>query len=166
MKCLFNKIEIISSSVLGKKDKKTINKICGKEVLQKSDDYKLVKLKNRASLVLENNKAVLFYFNNKYIPTIKTLEDKIMDLPIIYLDEGATGPIQRGANVMAPGIFKYINLCTGDFKTNDVVCVSIIEKGILAVGMASLDKKSLNKHTAGEAVTILHINNDELSNKY
>lgn len=100
------------------------------------------------------------------MPTIKTLEKNIMELPIIYLDEGATGPIQRGANVMAPGIYKYINMCTGDFKTNDVVCISIIEKGILAVGMALLDKNNLTEHTAGEAVTILHIDNDELFNKY
>ena len=57
MKSLFKKIEVISSSILSKKDKKTINKICDNEILKKNVDYSLVKLKNRANLILESNKA-------------------------------------------------------------------------------------------------------------
>lgn len=166
MKGLFNKLEIISSSVLGKKDKKDINKLCGKEILLKINDYKLVKLKNRSSLILNNNKAILFYFNNKYIPTLNTLKDKLIELSNIFLDEGAIGPLQRGANVMAPGIFKYIDLCTEEFKTDDLICIKIINKGILAVGLALIDKKNISAKSSGEAVAILHINNDELNNKY
>lgn len=165
MKNLFCKLEIISISVLGKKDKKSINKIWNKEILKKTEDYQLVKLKNRANLVLDNNKALLFHFNNKYIPTIKSIEEGLLDLPSIYLDNGAVGPLQRGANVMAPGIFKYINL-GDDFIKNDVLCIKIIDQGILAIGMALIDKKSINKNTGGEAIVIVHINNDELYSKY
>ncbi|KAF5140436.1 rna-binding protein [Vairimorpha ceranae] len=166
MKSLFKKIEVISSSILSKKDKKTINKICDNEILKKNVDYSLVKLKNRANLILESNKALLFYFNNKYIPTIKSLENNLLTIPKIYLDAGAVSPIQRGANVMAPGIFKYINLCTHDFKKNEILCIEILNFAILAIGIALLNKNEITKSTNGEAVEIVHIKNDELYNKY
>ncbi|WUR02793.1 translation machinery-associated protein 20 [Vairimorpha necatrix] len=166
MKSLFCKIEIISTSQISKKDKKSINKICNTELLKKQEEYQIAKLKNRSNLILDGNKAIMFFFNNKYIPTIKTLEQNLLNLPTVYLDSGAIGPLERGANVMAPGVFKYIDQCIEDFKKNDIVCIKIINMGILAVGQALLDKREFKQNTTGEAIEILHIKNDELYNKY
>lgn len=166
MKCLFDKIEISSSSTIGKKDKKNINKIFNKEILLKDTDYTLIKLKNRANLIVKEKQAIMFYFNGLYIPTLKFLNEEFFNYPVIFLDEGAVNPLQRGANVMAPGIYKYIEQSQGNFKKNDIVIISILNHGTLAIGQALLDKTKINKNKTGEAISILHIKSDELFNLY
>ncbi|EQB60607.1 rna-binding protein [Vairimorpha apis BRL 01] len=166
MKCLFDKIEISSSSAIGKKDKKNINKYFNKEILYKDKDYNLVKLKNRSNLIVREKIAILFYFNGMYIPTLKFLNEESFEFPVVYLDEGAVNPLQRGANVMAPGIYKYFKQSQGDFKKNDIVIVNILKQGIFAIGQAIIDKTTINKDKIGEAICILHIKSDDLYNLF
>lgn len=166
MKSLFHKIEPFSSSSLGKKDKKTINNILKAEFLDKNIEYKVTKCRNRASIITFEDKAILFLYNGKYFPTVKFLESNDVDLPFVYLDDGAVGPIHRGSNIMAPGIFKYIDKVTKDFKKGDMVIIKLVDETFLGIGISLLNKEDFKKSTAGEAVEVIHHNGDDLYKSY
>ncbi|KAF9764775.1 Translation machinery-associated protein 20 [Nosema granulosis] len=162
MKSLFHKIEPISSSALGKKDKKNINNILKEELLDKNKEYKVTKCKNKTSIITLEEKAIFFLHNGKYYPTIKFLEENNVNLPSVYVDEGAVGPIHRGANIMAPGIYKYIEKVSLSFSKGSMVVVKLINGSILGIGISLLGKDEFAKDSSGEAVEMLHHTGDDL----
>ncbi|EOB13156.1 Translation machinery-associated protein 20 [Nosema bombycis CQ1] len=166
MKSLFTKVEPFSTSILGKKDKKTINNTFKKEVLDKNNDYKLMKCKNKTLIIIFEGKGILFQTSGKYYPTVKCLEDNDLDLPCVYVDDGAIGPIHRGANVMAPGIYKFYDKIIGDFKRGSPVVIKLTNGSVLGIGNSLVDKKNIGESTSGEAIDVLHHSGDDLYKSY
>lgn len=165
MKDLFKKIEVSSSCDLGKKDKKTINRELQADVLKRNLDYKVHKCKNKTSIVSQGHSAMLFQFGKKYFPTIRLLERCGLHFGEVYLDDGAVGPLSRGADVMTPGIFKYREMIDRGFKKGDVVVIRIIGKSVFGVGEALLDLQDMSATQSGIGVEVHHRLNDELYNE-
>lgn len=165
MRNLFSKIEVSSSCDLGKKDKKNINKELQMEILEKNEEYKVHKCKNKTKLITRGDSGVLFYFNKKYFPTIKYLEKHDTKFSEIYLDDGAVIPINRGADVMIPGISKYRDMVKGEFRAGDPIVVRIIGQSIIGVGEALMDFKGMDFSKSGAGVEIYHKVGDGLYNE-
>ncbi|KAH9411349.1 hypothetical protein HK407_05g10160 [Ordospora pajunii] len=163
MKGLFNKIEISSSCCLGKKEKKDINKHIGQELLSKDELYMVYKSKKKVALIALGKHTILFCLNRKYFPTIRYLEERGTErFCEVFLDEGAVGPLSRGADVMIPGVMKYRELLKSRFKKGDVVLVNIIGRSIVAVGEAIIDFDEMNEEGTGVCIEVYHRIGDEL----
>jgi predicted RNA-binding protein (TIGR00451 family) len=162
MKGLFHRMEAGSSSDVGKKDRKLINKKINREVLGRDSECKIHKCKNKSSVILLDGAPVLFFFNKKYFPTIRCLGEGGQDWPTVYLDDGAVGPISRGADVMAPGIYKYRDMVRHGFEVGDAVVVRIIGKGVVAVGEALLGLSEITAGQTGAAIEVYHRLDDAL----
>ncbi|ADM11588.1 RNA-binding protein [Encephalitozoon intestinalis ATCC 50506] len=166
MKNLFDKLEISSSCCLGKKDKKDINRQLGREILGKTEGYMLHKCRNRASVISREGLAILFCFNKKYFPTIQYLEKHSNEeFHEVFLDDGALGPLSRGADVMIPGILKYKDLVKGDFEEGDSVVIRILGKSIVGIGEAVVSFKDMAKKGNGIGIEVYHRIGDELYNE-
>lgn len=165
MRNLFTKIEISSSCSLGKKDRRDINKELQTDVLDKDKEYKVHKCRNKTKLISDSNSVVLFHFNKKYFPTIRYLEKNDTRFCEVYLDDGAVGPLSRGADVMIPGIFKYKDMIKGNFRAGDVVVVKIIRKSITAVGEALVGLEDICADKSGIGIEVYHRVDDELYNE-
>jgi predicted RNA-binding protein (TIGR00451 family) len=164
MKGLFHKLEISSTSDVGKRDRKLINKELGREVLEKHRECKVHKCRNKSSVLSLDGMPILFLYRKRYFPTIRHLEDIGMKWAVVYLDDGAVGPISRGADVMAPGIHRYREMVEGDFGAGDAVVVRIVGGDVIAVGEALVGLSEIDKGQAGAAVEIHHKINDALYN--
>ncbi|KAM0672762.1 PUA domain-containing protein [Ordospora colligata] len=163
MKGLFSKMEISSSCCLGKKEKKDINKHIDQELLSKDESYMVYKSKKKVALIALGKNTILFCLNKKYFPTIRYLEEKGTEGFIdVFLDEGAVGPLSRGADVMIPGVMKCKELLKCKFKKGDVVVINIIGKSIVAVGEAIIDFDEMNEKGMGVCIEVYHRIGDEL----
>ncbi|KAG5859756.1 hypothetical protein KMI_05g09400 [Encephalitozoon hellem] len=162
MKNLFSKVEISSSCCLGKKDKKDINKSLGYELLEKSEAYMIHKCKNKTSLISLRGMAILFCFNKRYFPTIRYLEENGSRCHEVFLDEGALGPLCRGADIMIPGILKYKDLIKEEFGAGDTIIVRIIGKSIAAIGEAVMSLQEMMSKGSGVGIEVYHRIGDEL----
>lgn len=161
MKNLFHKIEPSSTYTLGKKEKKQINSLLNKELLDKSHEYKVYKCKNRTSIIVADH-AILFFFCNRYWPTIRQVERDDLGYSVVYVDDGAVGPIKRGAGIMAPGVYKYRNMIRQEYKSEDMVVIRHIDGPVLAVGKAIMDYRDINMETSGMCIEIYHAVDDSL----
>lgn len=162
MKNLFNKVEVSSSCCLGKKDKKDINKRLGYELLEKNEAYMIHRCRNKISLVSLGGVAILFFFNRKYFPTIRYLEKHDSEFHEVFLDDGALGPLCRGADVMIPGILKYKDLIKKEFEAGDAVVIRIVGKSIVAIGEAVVGLQEMASKGNGVGVEVYHRIGDEL----
>lgn len=162
MRNLFAKVEVSSSCCLGKRDRKDINRQLGHEVLEADGAYTVHKCKNKASVVSKDGSAVLFHFNRKYFPTIRHLSDHGEGFCEVVLDEGAAGPLGRGADVMAPGVLKYKDLVRGSFEPGDAVAVRILGGAVVAVGEARMSLKDIVGGATGVCVEVYHKAGDGL----
>lgn len=76
----------------------------------------------------------------------------LSSLPKIYVDEGAVGPITRGADVMAPGIVQY-----DEFKVDDLVLIMLVKvNSVLAIGKALIDSFELKQIQKGKVIINIH----------
>ena len=114
-----------------------------KEIELSTKNIRIAEIDDGNSIIIENN----YYFvrkDNEIVPFINM--NKILQyFGKITIDKGAIRFICDGANVMRPGIIRFI----GDFNSGDIV--SVIEEEhekTLSVGIAlcnSSEAKSLNK---------------------
>src|SRR6218665_1344053 len=117
MKNPLSRIELSSSFNLGKRDKRIINKELQMELLDKDLEYRMHKGKNKVKFITKNGCAILFNLNKKYFPTIRLLEEvkHMVNFHEIYVDDGALGPINNGADVMVPGMFRHKDMIGTNF---------------------------------------------------
>lgn len=159
------KIEVVSSSTLGKQDRKSINKSLGYIELAQCMEYKLHKCRGKITIITERNTPVLFSFHKfPYLPTLNFLERGNSPVKKAYLDQGALKPILKGADVMCPGVYKYRSYIDSKWEREDVVAVCIIDHGLVAVGIAEIGSEEMTGTSTGACITVLHRQQDPIYN--
>lgn len=154
------KIETITEYTLSKKEKKQINKEIQFEYkLEEAKEYKFVKCRNKLNLVTLDGVLQLFKVGSSlFLPTLKS--NLIVKTAI--LDSGALKPIQSGADVMCPGIYKYRDMVKISWKAKEIVAISIIDVGLVAIGIAEMGFDEINEQSKGVAIEVYHFMNDPL----
>lgn len=158
MKGLFDKINAKTCSIMSKSDKKKYNATVG-NVLDLKTEYKIVQITGKLKLISDSEKFLFFEYYNRVYPTIQNFDRSLFKT--VVLDEGAIGPLSRGADVMAPGIIKYQDQ-SAHFKKDDVVGIEILNQGIFAVGLCLIDFEEMLAKKEGPAIEVYHIKNDKL----
>lgn len=106
-----------------------------------------------------NGVVKLFYYEDKAVPTIKTLLENNY-LPKVTVDMGAVKFVVSGADIMRPGIVD-----VEEFEKDAVV--SIIDennKKPLAVGKALLSSEEMQSQEKGKSVKNIHYVGDYIWN--
>ncbi|KAG0435444.1 putative tRNA pseudouridine synthase B [Dictyocoela muelleri] len=175
-------MKIVTYYPLGKKDKKKIEKEVNKkfEYCFNDNTYTLIKCDMKIDLLFQEK--IILFKDREWYPTlnfIRSLIEKnntlsfldskdsnnstgnINDFNIVYLDEGALSPVLRGANIMAPGIYKYRERVKTEYKINDLVLVDICGE-IVAIGVATIDFKDIKSDTNGVAVIVKQFKHDKI----
>ncbi|KAK1349857.1 hypothetical protein CWI37_0986p0010 [Hamiltosporidium tvaerminnensis] len=164
---LFKNLKVVGSHVMGGKEKKSMmQKYGGSSFLSVENTFIVNKCKDKKVVITQENKPIIFIYNNIYIPTLQhiRMEPDVLK-KTIFLDEGAYKPLCSGAAVMAPGIYKYRHLITTEIFLNDIVKIDILNKGCIAVGIALMEINKIGAETKGQAIEVLHIEGDELDLK-
>lgn len=158
MRGLFNKLEIKSRNTLSKQEKKKINNFVGKK-LDLKDEYKILCTSNKLKIILGKSHPVYFEYYDKIYPTIFSFDKSYYKT--IVLDSGAIEPLKRGANVMCPGVLKYLEL-SDKFEKDEIVGIEIINHGIIGIGFALASYDDVIQQKEGAVVEMLHIEDDAL----
>lgn len=158
MKKLFEKIEAKNKSTLSKADKKKYNQKLG-DLLDMKLDYSLISISTKLKLIRNNEEFLFFDYFGTVIPTVKHLDRSLFK--VVWLDSGALGPLSRGADVMAPGIIKYLDK-SPKFERDEVLGVEIEGQGIFAVGLALMSYDEMVVKKEGPVIDILHLKGDSL----
>lgn len=161
-------MKIVTYYKLGKKDKTKIEKEINKKlnISFGSEDCIYIKSDIKIYFIEQNGTINFFKLNDIWYPTINYIRNltNIENIfNIVYLDDGAKNPILRGANVMAPGIFKYKEKVNNYYNTGDIVVINVSNQ-ILAVGIAVINFLDIKKDTNGVAINVKHYENDEIFN--
>lgn len=157
MKGLFSKLEIKDCSSLSKQDKKKLG------LIQK-EDYKNYNVNSKLKLIGNSAGMLYFVYFDKLYPTIRNFDPKNYNKEIykkVVLDDGACGPLSRGADVMCSGIIKYKEI-SDDYKKDDIIVIEIINIGVFAIGTALISLEETIRKAYGPAIEILHVKGDHL----
>ncbi|KAF7683619.1 Translation machinery-associated protein 20 [Astathelohania contejeani] len=165
---LFKELKISQSHLIGNKDQKKLSSLFNSEqaenLFSKEKIYRINKCKGKISVYSCSNEPIFFIIANyKPAPVLKYLiKYPIMANHTVFLDSGAFKPIMQGANIMAPGIYKYKEMIKSPFMMNDIVCIYIINDGFIAIGIAKIDFNIINENTKGVVIEIIHRKEDAL----
>lgn len=163
MRGLFEKITTKNCSSMSKSDKKKYNQLLG-NIIDLKSEYKIVQIASKFKLFKDNtNKYLFFEYFDQIYPTIQNFDKNIFKT--IFLDEGAIGPLTRGADVMIPGILKYKER-SDKFIKNEVVGIEIIDQGVFAVGKCLMDFEEMDKVKEGPAIEVYHVKGDHLNRNF
>ena len=130
--------------------------------LTKDYDYQISK-KDRAELVdkkilLINGKPRFFLHENVWLPTLHTLQEKLL-LKQVIVDMGAVKFVVKGADIMRPGI-KTID---EDIQQNEyIVILDENNNKPLAIGKALHSGKEMESMATGKVILNIHYIGDDL----
>lgn len=136
------------------------------DLIENSESVKIVEPSEKFKLIVADDKPVLFMRKgiDVWIPTLFIVnvilnQKRKMIVPAIVVDEGAVGPITRGADVMAPGIRRIVR----DFEVNDFVAVlEPNERYAIAIGIALRKSSEIVPGVKGKAIKNLNWLNDDI----
>ena len=113
-------------------------------------------------LILVNGTPVFTLIEGKLVPTLHILlarREALEKLPRVVVDEGAVGPVSRGADVMAPGILRV----EGEFEEGDIVVVVDPKHQLpLAVTQALHSSQQIREMKKGKTLKNLHHVGDKI----
>ena len=109
-------------------------------------------VEEKGSIILLNEKPVLFAHEGKWLPTLQLLQENPF-LKKITVDMGAIKFVCSGANIMRPGI---VGIEEGIAKDEPVLIVDEKYAKGLAVGLALLPAEEMQKAEKGKVVKTLH----------
>ncbi|OQS54359.1 hypothetical protein EHP00_1428 [Ecytonucleospora hepatopenaei] len=155
----FEKQTVVQSNFLSKKDVK--------EYIKKGIDldpkqiYKVFSLSNKSKVIADSNKKLLcFTYYDKVVDIdfdkLNNIQDQNKTLKKVFLDKGALNAVNRGADIMAPGILKYSEK-QSEFKEDDIVYVEIENEGIYCVGVAIMSMDDIIKTGSGKSLEVIYI---------
>lgn len=125
------------------------NKLAKKYGLNK--EFTIHKTKQKLQIITDNSVAYIIY-DDHIIPCIQYAQANHLVKKIVHLDDKALKPILGGADVMAPGVYKYIERCD-DFSKGDVVFIEI-EGEIIGVGIALTGKNEIVAESRGVIIEV------------
>lgn len=153
----FEKQTVTQVNNLSKKDIKDFIKK-GYTELNPKETYKCHQISNKSKIITNMNKEILFFTYYDKIIDVNFEKVKNENIKRIFLDKGALKAVDRGADVMIPGILKYIDR-QDDFKNDEIVYVEIEENGIYGVGIALMSLEEVKLKSEGKTIEILHTKN-------
>lgn len=131
---------------------------------EREDDVKLGRT-DRFEIVIFGDVPALFRLPDvdRYVPTLYALNSiyysrGLLIVPSVVVDEGAVGPLKRGADVMIPGIRKVLK----EFQKDEVVGVlDPTERYFIVVGLALASSSSIVPGARGKVIKNLsHLDDD------
>lgn len=158
MKDLFYKPEVKKTHTLSKQDKKRLNGIL-ENAFDLKKDYLVTHLANKIELYKLDGLWVYFSVDQRLYPTLSNFNS--CKFKTVFLDKGASAPLSRGADVMAPGILKYIDMCPR-FSKDETVGIEIIDEGLIAIGRTIKSYDEMLSHKEGVVIETLHVKGDGL----
>lgn len=106
-----------------------------------------------------NGNLAFFKIGEGFVPFLRLLLNKLIQLPKIVIDMGAVPYITKGADVMFPGIVA----TDENIKENDyVVIVDEKHSKPLAIGVAVVDSEQISRIKKGKAIKNLHYVGDRM----
>jgi len=106
-----------------------------------------------------NNTLKLWRSSDGYIPVLKLLINKKVDLKKVIVDMGAIRYVTNGADVMRPGI-THID---SDIKKGDILqIVDETHSRALAIGKAMFDASDMESRSSGKVVKNIHTIQDSI----
>ncbi|ORD94648.1 hypothetical protein ECANGB1_311 [Enterospora canceri] len=149
----FDKESVVQINVLSKKELRDLIK-SGMTLLDVKKKYQKYSLSNKSKVILDENKNILFF--TYYNKNIKLCEyfDETKDKKVI-VDDGAIKPLERGADLMIPGILKFLDK-QPDFKKDDVVYIEINSR-LFGVGIAQMCLSECVNAKTGVGIEILYL---------
>ncbi|MDP3989934.1 MAG: RNA-binding protein [archaeon] len=116
--------------------------------LNKKDSVQL----REDGIILVNNKPQFFYYEQKIVPTLHLLQERIV-LPTITVDMGAIKFVINGADIMRPGITE---ISEGIKKDDFIVIIDQNNHKPLAVGIALLETDEIKSAKSGKVIKNIH----------
>jgi PUA domain protein len=156
-------LEILKRHALRKSDFKELKEMLRKTIGNEADKLfvkgaELVETE-KGELFAENKVILAFKTNNKILPSLRALNEGLVQLPTIIVDMGAVPYVTKGADIMAPGITEITpGLKIGTF-------VSIIDENFgksLAIGELLINSDEINIIKKGKVIKNLHYVNDNI----
>jgi PUA domain protein len=106
--------------------------------------------------LITGDKIAAIRIGEIYLPFLSEIE-LLEKFPKVVVDSGAIKFVCNGANIMRPGIKKFL-----EFKKDDIICV--VEEAhnkFLAIGKALVSSDAMSTITKGEVVKNLHYISDK-----
>lgn len=113
---------------------------------------------NKNQRCLIKNNEVVFFFQQRWIPTLKLLLKNNI-LKTIAVDQGAIKFVINGADIMRPGITR---IDDGIVKDEIIAVVDAIHKKPLAVGIALLSGDEIKQAINGKMIKNIHYVGDSV----
>ena len=113
-------------------------------------------------LILADGTPIFTVIDGRLVPTLHILlarREALHTMPRVVVDEGAVGPISRGADIMAPGILRV----EGEFGEEDIVVVVDPKHQLpIAVAQAIYSSQQIREMKKGRALKNLHHVGDKI----
>jgi PUA domain protein len=129
------------------------------QIFPKKARIELIQTDAGDTLYAVNNVLKLWKSKDGYIPVLKLLLNKQVDLKKIVVDKGAIRFVTNAADVMRPGI---THIEPSIKKGNIVVIVDENHDRALAIGKAMFDAKEMEDKNSGKVVKNLHTIQDNV----
>lgn len=135
----------------GKEKKELKDKLPKGYCIEKKDE-----IKQEEDILYKNNEKYLIFFEEKYFPHIKTIDEN--NYKKVFIDNGAVKFIAKGADLMRPGIEEIEE----GFETGDIVIIKNknINK-ILALGISLYSSNEVKELNTGKVIKIFHYIGDK-----
>lgn len=135
------------------------------EMLKEAEEIKIA-YSDKFEILVFNSTAALFkvegiefYFPTLYVLNFLFNTRKLLVVPTVVVDEGAVGPLKRGADVMVPGIKKILR----SFNKGDIVAVmEPSERYLIVVGLALVNSESIAPGVRGKGIKNISYLDDEI----
>ncbi|MEM3373669.1 MAG: DUF1947 domain-containing protein [Candidatus Woesearchaeota archaeon] len=129
--------------------------------LHKKERYEIFDNSNaNYKIILINNVAKFFYYENRLIPSLKLILENNF-LKKIIIDMGAVKFIASGADVMRPGI---VDIEEGIEKNCVVSIIDVNNKKPIAVGITLYSGEEIRNMNSGKVIKNIHYVGDKIWN--
>ncbi|MEM4397151.1 MAG: DUF1947 domain-containing protein [Candidatus Woesearchaeota archaeon] len=127
--------------------------------LHKKERYEIFEDNNQNyKIILINNIAKFFYYENKIIPTLKLiLENNFLKKAVI--DMGAIKFIASGADIMRPGI---VDIEEGIKKESVISIIDVNNKKPISIGITLYSGEEIKNMTSGKVIKNIHYIGDKI----
>ncbi|MBI4152535.1 DUF1947 domain-containing protein [Candidatus Woesearchaeota archaeon] len=139
---------------------KEISKELAQYAVEFSKKDKVELWEDEPFLLVVNGRPSFFRYEERWIPTLKFLQQKII-LPKIVVDMGAIKFLIGGADVMRPGI---VEVDSGIAKDEPVVIVDTNNQKPIAVGIALISGAEMKETKSGKVIKNIHYVGDKIWN--
>lgn len=158
----FDRQTVTQVNNMAKKDVKDyIKKGC--TMLEPKGDYKCHSISNRSKVITDENGIVFFTYYDKVcvlFEHLNKIDMSSLNYKRVVVDYGAKKPLERGSDVMAPGILKFVDK-QENFKANDIVYIDLIADDSstehFAIGVASKSLEECKKEGSGIVIDVIYV---------